>query len=134
MKSSKKKKIRTGLFVLVLAVVAVIACLCYFYRPRTHSGEKEISISVVYQNGTKDQYTVKTHAKYLKKAAESVLDLDGKDTSQGYVILSINGKKADPNTGKVYWAIYVNGKYGQSSVDKQPVKDGDVFLFKYESY
>ena len=32
-----------------------------------------------------------------------------------------------------YWAIYVNGAYGEYGADSQPVADGDAFSFIYES-
>ena len=49
------------------------------------------------------------------------------------IISSVNGLKAD-DTKKTYWAIYVNGEYGQYGADSQPVNDGDEYALKLESY
>ena len=51
----------------------------------------------------------------------------------GMYISSVNGLKAD-DTKKTYWAIYVNGEYGQYGADSQPVNDGDEYALKLESY
>lgn len=120
---------------LILIAVILISLLLWVYhtqKPHTERGEKNITISVVYQDGTKESHKLTTASKYLKGAAESVLKLQGEKTQYGYTVSSINGKKADIATGKAYWGIYVNGKYGKYSIDKQPVSDGDAFLFRYE--
>ena len=51
----------------------------------------------------------------------------------GMFITSVNGVKAD-DSRKTYWAIYVNGEYGQFAADSQPVNDGDAYAFKLERY
>lgn len=129
----KKKNRMTGC--LILAVVILIPLLLWVYhtqKPHTESGSKNITISVVYQDGTEKNYTLSTDAEYLREAAESVLKIQGRETQYGYTVFSVNGKEADIDAGKAYWAIYVNGDYGQYSIDKQPVSDGDTFLFQYE--
>lgn len=120
---------------LILAVVILIPLLLWVYRaqrPHTESGSKNITISVAYQDGTEETYTLSTDAEYLMEAAGSVLKIQGRETQYGYTVSSVNGKAADIDAGKAYWAIYVNGDYGKYSIDNQPVNDGDTFLFQYE--
>ncbi|MPM76904.1 hypothetical protein SDC9_123903 [bioreactor metagenome] len=62
------------------------------------------------------------------------MTLDGEDTQYGYTVYSINGAEANFNDGNAYWAIYVNGEYGNYGVDTQPVTDGDTYAFVYETY
>ena len=52
---------------------------------------------------------------------------EGTDGEYGLYIDSVNALKADYNVDKAYWAIYVNGEYGQLGADTQPVNDGDSF-------
>ncbi len=120
---------------LILLAVILISLLLWVYhtqRPHTEQGGKSITISVVYQDGAREDHKLTTHSKYLRGAAESVLKIQGEKTQYGYTVSSINGKKADMAAGKAYWAIYVNGKYGKYSIDRQPVSDGDAFVFRYE--
>lgn len=125
---------KTGILVFIaLLLAAALVCLYRWQKPSADTGDKNIQISVVYKDGSEDSYTVKTDAEYLKAAAQSVLDIQGEDTPYGFSVLSINGEEADLDAGKVYWAIYVNGQYGEHSIDTQPANDGDVFLFRYET-
>ena len=58
---------------------------------------------------------------------------EGTDSDYGIMINTINGVTADYNVDGAYWAIYVNGEYGQYGADTQPVADGDAFQFVYET-
>ena len=50
----------------------------------------------------------------------------------GLYIEAINGLKADYTADGAYWAIYVNGEYGQYGADQQPVNSGDKYSLVYE--
>lgn len=131
-----KKKNRRGKIAWILCAIAAAACIMIAVyqhsRRQAVSGSKHITIEVQYEDGKKDSYSVDTDAAYLKEAAASVLTIDGKDTSYGYEIDTINGVTADYSKDKAYWAIYVNGEYGTSYADSQPVEDGADYRFAYE--
>lgn len=129
-----KGKNRASVSLILIAVILISLLLWVYHaqKPHTERGNKNITISVVYQGGARENHKLTTNSKYLKEAAESVLKIQGEKTQYGYTVSSVNGKKADIASGEAYWAIYVNGKYGKYSIDKQPVSDGDVFLFRYE--
>ena len=59
---------------------------------------------------------------------------EGSISEYGLYINSINKLEAKYDDNGAYWAIYVNGEYGQYGADAQPVNDGDVFRFAYEIY
>lgn len=128
----KKKTLLAGLGALALA--ALLLGLYGTFAPRGAEGAKTVTISVAYPDGTRDEYTVETGAAYLKEAAETVLTLEGEETAYGFTLSAINGVEADFTAGNAYWAIYVNGEYGQYNLADQPVTDGDLFLFAYETY
>ena len=75
------------------------------------------------------EYTLKTDAEYLQQAMDETKGLTYEEES-GFVN-TINGETADWNVDQSYWAIYVNGEYGQYGIASQPVSDGDVYLFQY---
>lgn len=128
-----RRSVLAPIFFLVLAAALLVGLWLYF-SPRGTTGEKHITITVTYQDGTSESYDADTDAEYLKEAAESVLSLEGEDTQYGYSVYTINGVSADFQNKNVYWAIYVNGEYGNYSIDRQPIADGDAYAFIYESY
>ena len=74
----------------------------------------------------------KIAAKAAELKAKGDFTYEGSDSEYGLYIESVNGLKADYNVDKAYWAIYVNGEYGQLGADTQPVNDGDSFKLAYE--
>lgn len=97
--------------------------------------EKLITLSVTYDDGEEETFTIATEAEYLKEAVELALTIEGTTGDYGYTLTSVNGVTADFAAGdNAYWAIYVNGEYGMHSLDTQPVTDGDSYALVYESY
>lgn len=123
---------RTAVVILVLAA-ALLTGLWWFTTSHGTASAKHITITVTGQDGATQSYPVDTDAAYLKEAAESVLTLEGKETSYGFAVYSINGETADFEKGSAYWAIYINGEYGNYGIDQQPVTDGDTYGFVYET-
>ncbi len=123
---------------LALGAMALLAVLFlgiwWRYAEKLTTGSKSIVITVTYEDKTQQNYELKTDAEYLKEAAETVLTLDGENTQYGYTVYAINGVEANFNDGNAYWALYVNGEYGNYGVDSQPVTDGDTYAFVYETY
>ena len=70
----------------------------------------------------------------MDELKEDGFTYEGSDSDYGLFINSINGLEANYDTDGAYWAIYVNGDYGQYGADSQPVADGDSFGFVYEVY
>ena len=55
----------------------------------------------------------------------------GEKSEYGLFLTTINGVTADYDATGAYWAIYVNGDYGQYGADTQPVTDKDSYQFVY---
>ncbi len=95
---------------------------------------KSITVEVVDDKGVSKTYNVKSDAKFLFDAIKATegLTLDGAVGDYGYYITAVNGITADFEKDKAYWAFYVNGEYGQKSIDTQAIADGDTFKLAYE--
>lgn len=132
-KKINKKQVGIALLVFVV-LAAALGLLWWQFSEKPVQGAKEIAITVTGAAGEEEAYTLHTDAEYLKEAAETVLKIDGEETEYGFAVYSINGETADFNTGKSYWAIYVNGEYGNYSIDKQPLEDGGKYGFVLETY
>lgn len=111
-----------------------LTVLWLHFIPLATERNQHITITVIDQDDSSQSYSVDTNAAYLKEAAESVLSIEGEDTKNGYAVYTINGVTADYRKEQAYWAIYVNGEYGNYAIDQQPVTDGDTYAFVYESY
>ena len=134
---NKNKKI-------IAAVVAVIAVIVVFlgvykvFGPKAQTGEKAYTVEVTAADGSTKTYEGRTGAEYLSGLMDELQEAgdfsyEGTSSDYGLFITAINGETADYDKDGAYWAIYVNGEYGQYGADQQPVADGDSFRFAYES-
>lgn len=126
------KKVIVAVVVLVVLVAALLVVFNLF-KEKPVEGSKAITLEVVNEASETKEYEVHTDAEYLLDAMKDAKDLtfDGETGDYGYSLFTINGETHDWNVDGSYWAIYVNGDYGNYSVDTQPVADGDVFRFEY---
>ncbi len=131
-KKNNNKRIVIAVVILVVLVAAVII-VWKVASPSTAEGSKQITLEIVYEDGTTETYDIATDAEYLKDAIADTVTLEGEDGEYGFTLYTVNGVTADWNDN-VYWAIYVNGEYGMYALDQQPVADGDSFQLVYESY
>ena len=107
----KKKKV---LLALIPVVIIAVLAICYFaFKPSTTTGSKNVTITVVNDNGSAQTYNVKTDAEYLRQAMEETkgLEFSGEESEYGLMVLVVNGVTADYNVDQSYWAFYVNGDY-----------------------
>ncbi|MBR5636975.1 MAG: DUF4430 domain-containing protein [Pseudobutyrivibrio sp.] len=138
MEKKSTKKILIGAVILV-ALIAVFA-LCYNkFAAKGTAGAKAIVIEVVDENGNSTKYDVNTDAEYLKGAMDELAESDdsfsfsGQEGDYGLMVEVINGEQAIYAEDNAYWALYVNGEYGNYGVTEQPVVDGDTYTWTYES-
>ena len=135
-KQSDRKKIIIGAVILVVLLAAFTAIYVVF-GPKAAQGSKEYILKVVDDNGETTEYTGHTDAEYLRGALEELeksddLTIEGEESDYGLFIDTVNGVTADYSKDKAYWALYVNGEYGNYGVDSQPVTDGDTYRLVYE--
>ena len=136
MKENKRKIIIGGI---VLVVLMTLFGIVYFMnRSVPQTGSKNIVVEVTKESGATEEYKLSTDAEYLRIAMDELVangsgfSYDGTDGEYGIMIEYINGERASYMEDNAYWALYVNGEYGQNGCDTQPVMDGDVYAWKYE--
>lgn len=135
-KQSDRKKIIIGAVILVV-LLAAFAVIYAVFGPKAAQGSKEYILKVVDDNGETTEYTGHTDAEYLRGALEELekaddLTIEGEESDYGLFIDTVNGVTADYSKDKAYWALYVNGEYGNYGVDSQPLTDGDIYSLVYE--
>ena len=136
MKENKRKIIVGGIILVALMVAFGIVYFMNGTVPQT--GSKNIVVEVTKESGVTEEYKLSTDAEYLRIAMDELVaqgsgfSYDGTDGEYGIMIEYINGERASYTEDNAYWALYVNGEYGQNGCDTQPVSDGDVYAWKYE--
>ena len=137
MKNNNKKGIIIGGIVLV-ALIAIFGVVFFFNKPATSSGAKRIIIEVKNSNGDVHDYDFATDAEYLKQAMDELasngsgFSYAGTESEYGIMVEYVNEERASFTEDGAYWALYVNGEYGQYGADAQPVTDGDTYAWVYE--
>ncbi len=134
---NKKRSYIIGISAIIVCIICFALVYLRFSPKPSTSGQKAYTLKV--SDGNKDvQYSGKTDTEYLSGLMDELKNSDDFDYESfvgdyGMYITSVNGIKAD-DSQKTYWAIYVNGEYGQYGADSQPVNDGDTYALKLESY
>jgi len=130
----KKKK---GI-VLALAAVCVIAAallLCYdTFRPQPVAGKKEVTVEVVYGDGSSEMFVINTDAQYLEQAFGDAdgLAVGGSRTEQfGLMIETVNGVRAVYDKDQAYWSIELEGGPCNYGASRQPVQDKEHYRLVY---
>ena len=104
---------KLAVLLLVLAVV-VLGAVYLLFSARTQSGSKEVSVTVVDDQGEETSYSCRTDAQYLEEVLteleEEGLTFSGTESSYGLMIDTVNGLRADYNEDGAYWYFYVNGE------------------------
>lgn len=128
------KKILAFAIALVVVIGAFIG-IWAILRDKPQEGTKAITIEVVDDKAATKSYSLKTDAEYLREAMDEAkskgFTYEGTESEYGLMISHVNGLRADYTQDGAYWAIYVNGEYGQYGADAQPVADGDTYKFEY---
>ena len=137
MKKNNKRGIIIGAIILV-ALIAVFGLVYFLNKPATSAGSKNIVIEVKSSTGDVTDYELATDAEFLKGAMDELaangsgFSYSGTDSEYGIMVEYVNEERADYAQDGAYWALYVNGEYGQYGADAQPVTDGDTYAWVYE--
>ena len=134
---NKKRSYLIGIAAFIVCIICFALVYVRFSVKPDTNGQKAYTLEV--SDGNKDiRYSGKTDAQYLSGLMDELKNTEGfkyesEGSDFGMYITSVNGIKAD-DSKKTFWAIYVNGEYGQHGADSQPVNDGDSYALKLESY
>lgn len=118
------------------------SCCCndlyiLFMPSKTAVGSKKVELEVVDDQNEVKTYSIQTDGEYLTDVMDELtktsdFTYQGSTSTYGLYLETVNDLTADFNKDGAYWAIYVNGEYGQYSADQQPVQDNDDFKLIYE--
>ena len=126
------------LVIAVVALVVVIAVLAGVYvatRPEVQEGTKNVTIVIVYQDGTEKTLEFKTDAEHLADLLVAENLVDGYESEEfGYTITAVDGIYLDWAKDNAYWALYEGDAYATESAAGIVLVDGAVYRLVYESF
>jgi hypothetical protein len=126
------------LVIAVVALVVVIAVLAGVYaatRPEVQEGSKNVTIVIVYQDGTEKTMEFKTDAEHLSDLLVAEGLVDGYESEEfGYTITAVDGIYLDWAKDNAYWALYEGDAYATESAAGIVLVDGAVYRLVYESF
>lgn len=96
-------------------------------------GSTAFAFQVVFADGSRQEYTVKTDSATVGEALQSAGLIDGEQSEYGLYVKTVAGQTLDYDADGMYWAFYVNGEYAISGVDTTDIDTGSAYEFRAES-
>jgi len=131
MKKETKKKIL--LSAILIIAIAALATVWFIFKPKGNNYDKKITVEVIYQDKTSDEYIIKTNAEFLRGAIEECKDLEvtGDESEYGLYIKKVNGVTADYNVDQSFWAVTINGEQSNYGIESLVIEDGGHYELVY---
>ena len=129
----KNKKI-VALIVIVL-VAALMAGVYVMPRPPAKEGSKNVTVVIVYQDGTEKKLEYATDLNYLSELLLEKELVTGYESEEfGFTIEGVDGIVLDWATDNAYWALYEGEEYATTSAAGIVLTDGGVYKLIYERF
>ena len=123
-KTNKKTVVIVVAIVLVLA--AAFAIVYTQFGPKTTQGGKQITVKVVLEDESVQEYPIATDAEYLGQALKKQNLIEGEEGAFGLYITAVAGVTAD-DSKQQWWCITKNGESVTTGVDQTPIENGETY-------
>ena len=121
-----------------LALVLVIAALIGIYaatRPEAVEGQKNVTIVIVYEDGTEKKLEYATACESLADLLlEKELVTGYTSEEYGFTIESVDGITLDWSADGAYWALYEGDAYATTSAAGIMLTEGGIYKLVYEKF
>lgn len=130
----KNKKLIVAIVALVV-VIAVMAGVYVSTRPEAVEGEKNVTIVIVYEDGTEKKLEYATTCDSLADLLlEKELVTGYTSEEYGFTIESVDGIALDWSTDGAYWALYEGEEYATESAAGIMLTEGGIYKLVYEKF
>ena len=117
------KPIIAVMLIIALSLTALAGC-----GAQVREGEKDISVSIVYKDGTSKDFDINTDAEYLADALAEEGLIEYAD--DGFYT-TVDGVTADYSVDMGWWCITKDGKITADGLNTLAIADGDKFEITY---
>lgn len=122
----KKKGLIITLSVVLVVIVAVFGTLLAIGKLDFKDGDKDITVTVVYENKSEKKFEISTDAKNLGDALFEEKLVSEEEHKTGFYTV-IDGVRAEYNQDKAWWCITKSGEMTTAGANDLPIADGDSF-------
>ena len=130
----KNKKLILAALSLAL-VIALMAGVYLATRPQAVEGQKNVTIVIVYEDGTEKKLDYTTTCEYLSELLlEKELVTGYASEEYGFTIESVDGITLDWATDGAYWALYEGENYATESAAGIVLTEGSIYRLVYEKF
>ena len=130
----KNKKLIFAVIALAL-IIALMAGVYTITRPETVEGQKNVTVLIVYEDGTEKKLEYSTDCEYLSELLlEKELVTGYESQEYGFTIESVDGITLDWAVDGAYWALYEGEEYATTSAAGIVLTEGGVYKLVYEKF
>ena len=130
----KNKKLIIGIVALAV-VVALMVGVYVSTRPEAVEGEKNVTIVIVYEDGTEKKQEYATTCDSLADLLlEKELVTGYTSEEYGFTIESVDGITLDWSKDGAYWALYEGDAYATESAAGIMLTEGGIYKLVYEKF
>lgn len=122
----KKKSLIITLSVILVVVVAVFGTLLAVGKLDFKDGDKDITVTVVYEDKSEKEFEISTDAENLGDALLEEKLVTEEEHKAGFYNY-IDGVRAEYNQDKAWWCITKDGEMTTVGANELPIADGDSF-------
>ena len=121
------------LMIAMAAALAVALAACTGGNQAPVLGEQEITltVTVVYEDGSDEQFELTTRYTYLGDALLEAGLVQGDESSMGLMIHTINGVRADFALDNAWWQFFVNGESSMTGVSATRIDPTATYEFRF---
>ena len=130
----KNKKIIIAALALLIVIGAMLG-ISMANKPQTVEGGKNVTVVIVYQDGTEKKLEYATDLEYLAELLQEKELVTGYESEEyGFTIEGVDGIVLDWATDGAYWALYEGDEYATTSAAGIVLVDGGVYKLVYETF
>ena len=122
----KKKGLIIALSIVLVAIIAVFGALIISQSDRFQKGDKDITVTVVYEDKTQKKHEISTDAENLGDALLEKGIVTEEEHKSGFYS-TIDGIRADYTLDKAWWCFTQSDEMMMLGANDAPITDGDCF-------
>lgn len=126
----KQTKLIIYLAAVLVVLIAAVFVLHNVFSADTQDGDKTITFTVVYEDGSDKEWKISTDAEYLADALLEEKLISESEYSGGFYTV-IDGVTADYNADQAWWCITEDGVMTSVGMNELAIEDGDSFEATY---